>query len=225
MFRFTILLTFLTSASLAFAQLDSNSVTVTASRNTNLLPDQVVFGVLVDSGLNSSLDDILAALHGSGITAANFLGVSSAPATVIFSGPIPGPIPVTETPMLQWSFSLAVPFSKMKDTAAALTSLQRTISQQNNSGLRLVFQVQGAQISPQLQQSQTCLLTDLIADARSQAQKLGDAAGLSVGSILAVSSFTTTTTPGPIPVNRFSSTSGTFLPGCSVTVKFALGRF
>ena len=219
MFRAHFYLAFLISASLAFAQLDSNSVTVAASRNINLQPDQVVFAVFVDSGLNSSLDDILSALRGSGITAANFSGVSTV-SSFNFVGPNQAPQP----PMLEWAFGLAVPFSKMKDTVATLTSLQQTVSQKN-SELKLSFQIQGTEISPQLQQSQMCVLADLIADARSQAQKLGDAAGLGVGSILAVSSFTTTTVPGPIPVNRFSSTSGTFLPGCSVTVKFALGRF
>ena len=222
MFRLPLFLTFLTSASLAFAQLDSNSVTVTASRNTSLQADQVVFGVFVDSGLNSTLDDILAAVRGAGITAANFAGVSMS-AAPIFTGPSPVP----QAPMLEWAFGLAVPFSKMKDTVTLLAGLQQSIPQKSN-GLTLFFQVQGTQISQQLQQSQTCVLTDLISDARSQAQKLGDAAGLSVGTILAVSSFTATTTPGPIPVSRFSSTNaafGSFGPACSVTVKFALGRF
>ena len=63
-------------ASLAFGQLDSNSVTVTASRGVSVQADQAVFGVFVDSGLNTSLDDVLAALQGSGITVANFSGVT-----------------------------------------------------------------------------------------------------------------------------------------------------
>ena len=62
---------------LAFGQLDSNSITVTASRNASLQPDQAVFAVSVQSGISASLDDVLAALQGSGITAANLSSVSS----------------------------------------------------------------------------------------------------------------------------------------------------
>src|SRR5437879_1708715 len=74
MFKRTLIIAFV-MCTLAFAQLDSNSVTVTASRNVNLQPDQTVFSVRVDSGLNTSLDDILIALQGSGIGIGNFSGV------------------------------------------------------------------------------------------------------------------------------------------------------
>ena len=106
------------SASLAFGQLDSNSVTVTASRGVNLRADQAVLGVFVDSGLNASLDDVLAALQGSGITIANFSGVSTASA--IF---VPPPPKLQPPPMLEWAFGLSVPLSKLKDTFATLTGL------------------------------------------------------------------------------------------------------
>src|SRR5260370_31326366 len=66
----------LVSGSLAFAQLDSNSITVSASRSGTLQPDQALFVVSVQSDLNTSLNDVLAALQGSGITSANFSGVS-----------------------------------------------------------------------------------------------------------------------------------------------------
>ncbi len=45
MLKRTLILSFLMSASLAFGQGDSNTVTVTASQSVNLQPDQVVFGV------------------------------------------------------------------------------------------------------------------------------------------------------------------------------------
>ena len=63
----------------AFGQLDSNSVTVSATRSMTQQPDQVLFGVTVQSGLNTSLDDVVAALQGSGITAANFSAVGTLP--------------------------------------------------------------------------------------------------------------------------------------------------
>lgn len=61
-------------ASLAFAQLDSNSVTVTASANFTVQPDQVLFDVILTAPITSSLDNVLAALAGSGITQANLSG-------------------------------------------------------------------------------------------------------------------------------------------------------
>ena len=77
MLKRTLSLCFVMSASLLFGQLDSNSVTVTASRSTNVQPDQVLFAVYVTSRLSTSLDDVLAALKTSGITIANFSGVST----------------------------------------------------------------------------------------------------------------------------------------------------
>lgn len=194
---------FVLSVSLAYGQLDSNSITVTANRNAAVQPDQVVFLVGVSAGLNTSLDDVLAAVAGAGITQANFSSVNP------FPGVIPlNPITGTALPLLQnitWNFTLPVSLSKMKDTVATLTGLQKTITQ-NNSGLMLSFNVQGTQVSPQLLQMQTCSVADLLSDARTKAQQLANAADLFLGSVLAMSSVTT-----PVPL-------------CSLTVKFAVTR-
>jgi hypothetical protein len=142
-------------------------------------------------------------------------------------GPMPLPdLFATPTPTLQWIFALPAPLAKMKDTIATLTSLQKNIAQQNN-GLTLSFNVQGTQVSTQLQQSFVCPIPDLLADAQAQAQKLSSAAGLNLGTVLAMSSGTSS------PVGATSAVS---LPGfllttpilpsvCSMTVKFALLRY
>ena len=215
-------------ASLAHGQLDSNSVTVTSSRGTSLQADQAVFAVFVDSGPTASLDDVLAALQGSGITLANFSGVNTTNAPILFVPP-PNLPPQPPPPMLEWAFGFPVPLSKLKDTFATLTTLQQGIAKKNN-GLSLTFRVQGTQVSPQLLQQQTCSLTDLIADARAQAQKLASAAGLNVGNVLALSSFTSATVPSSVvPVissgGFFSTGPLVAAPNCSATVKFALTRF
>jgi hypothetical protein len=206
------------SASLAFAQLDSNSITVNASRSTNLQRDQAVFGVFVQSDLNTSLNDVLTALQGSGITSANFSGVSGNSGFTISPG---------QSPALQWAFGLPAPLTKTKDTVAALTALQQNIAQ-NNKSLKLSFSIQGTQVSEQLQRSQTCSIPDLLADARSQAQKLADAGGVTLGTILAMSSPTSsvggTLSLGVVSGNFVSPAP--FLPvPCAVTVKFAVTRF
>src|SRR5258707_12187840 len=63
---------FLVFTSLISAQTDSNSVTVTAARTTTIQADQALFSITVTSDLNTSLDDVFAALQGSGITIGNF---------------------------------------------------------------------------------------------------------------------------------------------------------
>jgi hypothetical protein len=223
-------LCFAMSASLLFGQLESNSVTVTASRSANVQPDQVLLAVYVNSGINASLDDVLAVLKTSGITITNFSGVSTNSTFGLI--PVGGvPLPQPTPPTLQWAFGLPVPFSKMKDTLAALTSLQQSIIHAN-SGFTLSFTVQGAQVSPGLQQqSQTCSISDLIAEASAQAHKLASAAGLSLGSILAMSSVASNPVENNfVPAANFGN--GTFVsailttpPGCVLTVKFALTRF
>jgi Protein of unknown function (DUF541) len=225
--------------SVLFGQLDSNSITITASRSVYFQPDQAVFLVSVSSPLNATLDDIVAALQGSGVTTGNFL-VSN----VYMSGMLGGAQTV-------WTFTLPVPLSKMKDTITSLTTLQQTIAQKN-SGFSLTFNVQGGQVSTQLRDAQQCPITDLVSDARTQAQKLADAAGLTLGPILALydAQFVGDRTPSfliaiPNPFQRSGdfSYAGFLLgsPGltavirapapttpaltCSITVKFTLLRY
>jgi hypothetical protein len=204
----------------AFAQLDSNSVTVSATRSMTQQPDQVLFAVNVQSGLNTSLDDVVAALQGSGITAANFSGVSTGANLVLNLQPTMAP------PLLQWIFALSAPLAKIKDTIATLSALQKSIAQQNN-GLMLSFNVQGSQVSAQSQQSHVCPTSDLLADATTQAQKLAAAAGLSLGAVLAMASGTSVSGNAGSAVSIASVLLGPpVLPSvCSMTVKFALLRY
>ncbi len=210
-------LTFLLSPVLAFGQLDSNSITVTATRTVALQPDEAIFAVYVGAPLSATLDDIVKAVAGAGITAANFAGVTT-PQLSFF--------PDNQAQStLQWAFALTSPYAKMKDTIIALTTLQQNIGQ-NDSGLTLQFQVQGVQVSQQLTQMQACPQADLIAEAKIQATKLATAAGFSVGNILAISAGTSTTSGNVLPsisLSSFASVSGaSLLPGCSLIVKFAL---
>jgi len=191
---FPLILAPVLSLSVAFAQVDSNSITVTASRgNSSGPPDQAVFGVVVTSGVDTSLDDVIALLQGSGITAANLQALSEYPTATGSSGQ------TAET--LNWRFSFTAPLAKNKDTIAMLTNLQATIAKKNN-GVTMSFSIQGTQASVQ---PQTCSQSDLLTDARTQAQKLADGAGVSVGNILAMSSPT-----GAV---------------CILTVRFALLRY
>jgi hypothetical protein len=206
---FPIILALVLSSSLAFGQLDSNSITVTASRsNASGPPNLAVFSVVVTSGLDTSLDDVIALLQGTGISAANLQSLdqyrlSNAPGQV------------TET--LNWRFSFTAPLTKNKDTIAMLTSLQQAIAKMNN-GQTMSFSIQGSQSSVQ---PQVCSLPDLLTDARAQAQKLADGAGLGVGNILAMSSSTTGVSAAGIAGILLGASSSP----CILTVRFALLRF
>jgi uncharacterized protein YggE len=178
----------------ACAQVTSSSVTVTASRSTNLQPDLVVITVGVTTPLTGTRDDAVNALGGSGITVANFIGVYTN--TLYPSG--------TNTPLnvLQWNFSLTAPIADFKTTVGLLTTVASGVAKKNN-GISVSFSIQGTQVSAQLAQSQPCPIAGLISDARTQAQTLASAAGVTLGGILAMSS------PG-------STTSA-----CLLTVKFS----
>ena len=188
-------------------------MTVTASTSASLQPDEIVFQIEVTSGLRATLDDIVSALQGTGITAANFTGIIPAGLTV----PLPGVAP-TEN----WLFTLAAPLAKIKDTTAQLTTLQQNIAKQN-SGLQMSFSIQGTQVSAQLQQSQLCVLSQLLANARTQAQNLATAAGFNLDVIQAMSS--TISTSVSSQGQGFSSfLLGAAAAPCTVTVKFGLIR-
>lgn len=168
-----------------------------------------MFNVQLNSGLDSSLDDVIAALQDSGITAANFQGLNS------FFNTIPGVASPTQT--LNWSFQLVTPLAKVKDTITTLSSLQAKIAAQNN-GLSLSFSIQGTQSSAQ---PAACSLSNLLTNAQTQAQNLANGAGVSVGNILAMSSSTSGVTGvGLAGVLLGASYS---LP-CILTVRFALVR-
>lgn len=200
--------------SLAFGQLDSNSITVSASRNMNLQPDQAIFAVSVQSGISASLDDVVAALQGSGITTGNLSSVSSLQ-QYLNVGAMPG---------LVWTFSLPVPLTKTKDTVASLTTLQQAVAKLNN-GMTLSFSIAGTQVSQQLAQSQTCSIPGLVADATAQAQTLAAAGGLTLGSIIAMSSATSNISSSTGYLAASISYSIPAPPPCAMTVKFNTTRY
>jgi uncharacterized protein YggE len=154
----------LIAAAPVFAQLDSHTLAISATRSITPQPDQVVFGLSVNAAASTTLDQAVGALSGLGITEANLNGIGNL-----------GPF--------QWGFTLVAPLSKLSTTIGALIKLEQTIGQ-NNSGLTLAFTIEGTQTS---QQSQSCSNADVIADATAQAQKLAAAAGLTLGPILRVS--------------------------------------
>ncbi len=211
------LLVFLLASSMLFAQLESNTVTVTATRSVALQRDQVVFIVSVITPAATSLDDVTAALQGSGITAGQLVDVANPLALVITASAPPAPR------LLQWGFSVSVPVAKFKDTAAMLTALQKTIVQRAN-GFQLSYAVNGVMASQQSAGASLCPVADLIGDARTHAQKLAVGSGLTLGPIVGLSSVSSTATPtavaafiGLVPAQR-SGDFSSLLPGNIISI-------
>jgi hypothetical protein len=199
-------------ASALFGQLGTNAVTVTASNTASLQPDQILYSIQVSSGLGASLSDVVAAVQGLGITSANFTGIGTVN-TVVNGQP---------TQNLTWFFSLAAPLTSSKATIAQITAVQQTIAAAKN-GFSLSFTVQGTQVSQQLQQSQSCVLSSLLAQARTQAQSLATAAGFKLDAVQAMSSTVTTSVSGQ-GQNLSSFLLGAGSAPCTATVKFGLNH-
>ena len=206
----------LSAASLAFGQLESDTVTIQASRSINLQTsqhDQVIFSIVVDSPLNASLDDVLAALQGIGISMANL-------SNVFTTG-------VDQAP-LEWRFTLAAPIAKWAATVSSLAALQQSLAT-NKSGMRLSIGVQSLQSSSA--SNQACSASDLIADAQAQAQKVAAVAGLFVGQIVAISDASSGTFARVSMPNRTATIADFVLgnpyasPSCVAEVKFKLLRY
>jgi uncharacterized protein YggE len=214
---------FVFTAGLALAQLDSNTITITASRTISSAPDQVNFIVQVSTGTDANLTDALAIVRPIGLTASDLSSVDSY-TTYDSKGRANGTA-------LRWSFTVNAPVSALKDPAAKLQAFA-----QNAQGVSI--SVSGSQSSSQ----SSCPTNDLIADARTQAQLLASAVGVTVGPILGIS------TPvlgigAVVPVaafrsGDFSGSAGfaSFLLGvpyatqpvaqtCSLTLKFGLLRY
>ena len=193
------------------------TLTVTETRSTSAQPDQAVLSITVTSDLSSSLDDVLALLSGTGVTAANINYVYS--------------YPEQQGQTVQWTFSLGVPFSEVQATVAVLTGAQQKLAQ-SKSTTSIAFSGLGTQVSPQLQASQQCPTADMIADARVQAQKMVSGTGVTVGPILALSDGSEAGFGVPAGAERlglagvltepfFGVANFTVGPNCTVEVQFA----
>jgi hypothetical protein len=167
----------LACASAALAQLDDNTVTVTARRASMQPSDQVLIYVYVDSPPDSILDDVLAILQGSGVSASSFQNVSTSYQTVGSPG---------ERPPLTWSFQESVAYPKLNTELSALVRIQKNSSSQK-TGFDVSFSLQSAQVSADLKNPQSCPMPTLVSDAQAQAERVAAAVGMRVGAIVAIS--------------------------------------
>ncbi|HLK51449.1 MAG TPA: hypothetical protein VKT49_25085 [Bryobacteraceae bacterium] len=173
-----------------------NSITITASRTLTLQPDQISVGLNVTSGVNTSVDDITAALQQAGISGV-VLNSLYTTQPLLVNGQAP-------QNQLQWSFTFTAPVSKWKDTISALLAAQQALPKASPP-LSLTATQLVTQVSTGLVNSTSCPDQDLVKDARAQAQSLATAAGVSAGAILSLSNGGVAATPAF--VNRLGNFS------------------
>jgi uncharacterized protein YggE len=188
----------------AFGQIESHTVTISATRSVVIEPDQIVLQLTVSSNPSATLDQIVGALSGLGITDANLTGTYN-----------------SNPPTLTWNFSFTAPLANVTATIGSITKLEQTIAQ-NNSGLTLTFYIGGTQVSQQLQQAQTCPNSDLISDASAQAQKLASAAGMTLGPILRLSNAPSSQRPQSQPALIAENATLTGVLGAYSILEFPL---
>ena len=205
------------TTSLGFAQLDSDTLTVTSSRTVTSVSDEVNVTVYVDANPNSTLDGILATLQPTGLAAANLVNV------------------YPFGPYTEWTFRLIGPYSKLKDMLAPVLRFP------TNSDLQVRYSVFPASVRPQ--SADACAWSALVSDAQAEAQRLAVAAGVRVGPILALSdtanvggtprvasyaSFLLGTVtiydPWTTPLTAAAYASPSVASNCTLTVQFKLLR-
>jgi hypothetical protein len=199
----------------ACAQLDSNSITITAVQTTAVLPDQAVITVWITPGQTTGPDQILAGLQGTGISMGDLISITQS-----LSGFGP-----SVSPSYEWQFVVRTPISGVQSTLAAISAALH-----KNSSWSVNFYVQSTEVSPKLLATVPCSQQDLLRDAQIQARNLATAAGLFAGPVLAMSDESNISAGAPLGFAFAGSLLGhTISPGssesCSMTVKFQLLRY
>ena len=157
----------------AFAQTDG--ITVTVSQNVDLPPDGIYFSLAIVTEPDATLDDVLAASQGLGLTAQSLAGV-----TLQQYGPSIGQT------RLAYAFSLAVAYGKFKETNEKLAATRRTMAAATPA---MELQVYGMSLTAgdsARDQARLTLLSPLFEDARKRGDQLARAAGATLGSVLGV---------------------------------------
>ena len=105
-------------AGVLYAQpaIESKSITLTVTKAVAIQTADLQVSVNILGDLDTTMDQVLAAVKDVGLTAQDLAGLSTAPL-----GPRPDQF------RLNYSFRLVVPFSRMKQTLDALDRLRRTI--------------------------------------------------------------------------------------------------
>jgi uncharacterized protein YggE len=200
-------------------QASQRTLTVSASRSVSVTPDQVVLGAYVDTAADGTVDDAIAALAGTGLTAANLINVN----------------PLYSQSGNEWVFSVTVPLAKLTDSLAAFRKAQNGVSGSAGIVTAVSFAVLGTQVSSDLAAAQDCTKAALVSDAQAYARRVAAAAGVALNGILAINdggaqtsgAFFALASLNTVRSGDFSLVSSVLTspqPNCSVTVQFGFGQ-
>jgi hypothetical protein len=216
----------LASAAAAFGQLDTKTITITASSTPSAKTSNATVQVNVMLSQASTLQDAVNVVQGAGFTADNFTDVSSYGYANFLLG-----IEATAAPTVDWTLSRTLSATEVPSVLAALEAATK----KQPSGT-LSYSVSNAAAPPP-----DCPYTGLVGAAQSQARKVADAAGVKLGGIVSIEQGTQTQAAAGFAVFDFSAVlSSTVLPpervaliqtqltspisSCSVTVQFQIAQ-
>jgi uncharacterized protein YggE len=156
---------------------NANIVVVSSSKAADVKPDSVVFTLSVDADPTLSIEDVVQSLSTLGITADDLQSISPYPYA---------PQNPNDTTTTKYLFAYTVPFAKLKATTNTLDQLRTSLK--NDKNIDLSYFITEYVVAPGVvNDARRKVLPDLIADARSRAQDIAKAAGVSLGAIVSIS--------------------------------------
>ena len=211
----------------AFAQLDSDTITIAAIGQTAVFqPDEVRVWVYVDAIQGTDLAGVLTALAGVPVTERDLISVGQPAGVIIGCFPGAGGCKAT-TP---WTFSFTTPLVKLKETLATLARV--AAARQPGISVSYSFSSEGSNAA-----APECAYPTLISQARRHAENVAAAAGLRVGAIVAMSDGSGGGHTNPqgavvaifdpltsVPSAWFASTIPAPSPACTAVVQYKLLR-
>lgn len=196
----------------AFAQ-TMDGLTTSASKTITLWPDNAVFVVDVTSAAGTTVDQAVAWLSGTGITATNLVGAGSTQDYLSSLTPVM---------RMQHEFQMTVPYPKISDMTEKLRTATRSVTA---AGGNLAYGLTLTASDDALQLARQRVLPDLITEVKRRADTLAQASGLMVGTIQAISD--NSYVSGVISASRIygsSTTSAGLQATFSVSAKFSVLR-
>jgi hypothetical protein len=210
----TAILLLLASAA-AFAQLDNDTITITALQATPAQTDQVSVSICLVAEIGTGLSEVLAPLQSLGISERNLVAAGSSPGSYCPYRE------ASEKVYVWWQFAYSAPLKTIQQTFAALARTKASL------GPRLSL---GYGVGTDWSQTQECAVPTLLSQARRQAENIAAAAGLRVGAVVALSDGTVdpsyaglgaqvATPPGAPLIDQILTA-----PPCQVIAQFKLLR-
>lgn len=203
----------------AFAQVATDGITTSASRTVTLAPDSAVYTVDVTLAAGTTVDQAVAFLKDTGITAVNLAGAGTTQGYLTTVPPTPAQRMVHE-------FQITLPYIRLKDMNDKLTTAAKAVAAAGGALDQSMYLTASDQV---LQDARQKVMPDLVAEVRRRAEFLASASGLNLGALQSLSDGSYASVV--VPVFRstatlgFSSGSGSGLQATiAVSAKFGVIR-